>query len=72
MNSKVENNISYKAAGDLLDMDINVIGNIIKRTGQEINELTSKKRLGKKRKKELDTLDTLIKVSSVLLVSKNS
>lgn len=56
MNSQAEKNISYKVASDLLDMDINVIGNIIKKTGQEIDELTSKKRLGKEKQKELEIL----------------
>ncbi len=56
MNSQAGKNISYKAASDLLDMDINVIGNIIKNTSEEIEEITSEKVISKKKKKELEIL----------------
>ena len=38
------------------EMEINIIGNLIKRTGIEIEEITSRKRIGKKVKKELELL----------------
>ena len=38
------------------EMEINIIGNLIKRTGTEIEEITSRKVIGKKVKKELELL----------------
>ena len=38
------------------EMEINIIGNLIKRTGIEIEEITSRKVIGKKVKKELELL----------------
>ena len=38
------------------EMEINIIGNLIKRTGIEIEEITSRKVIGQKVKKELDLL----------------
>ena len=38
------------------EMETNIIGNLIKRTGLEIEEITSRKVIGKKVKKELELL----------------
>ena len=38
------------------EMEINIIGNLIKRTGIEIEEITSRKVIGQKVKKELELL----------------
>ena len=38
------------------EMEINIIGNLIKRTGTEIEEITSRKVIGKQVKKELELL----------------
>lgn len=38
------------------EMEINIIGNLIKRTGIEIEEITSRKVIGKQVKKELELL----------------
>ena len=38
------------------ELEIDIIGKLIKRTGEEIEEITSRKRIGKKVKKELDLL----------------
>ena len=38
------------------ELEIDIIGKLIKRTGEEIEEITSRKRIGKKIKKELDLL----------------
>jgi hypothetical protein len=38
------------------ELEIDIIGKLIKRTGEEIEELSSRKVIGKKVKKELDLL----------------
>lgn len=38
------------------ELEIDIIGKLIKRTGEEIEELSSRKVIGKKIKKELDLL----------------
>lgn len=38
------------------EMETNIIGNLIKRTGLEIEEITSRKVIGKQVKKELELL----------------
>ena len=38
------------------EMQTNIIGNLIKKTGLEIEEITSRKVIGKKVKKELELL----------------
>ena len=38
------------------ELEIDIIGKLIKRTGEEIEELSSRKVIGEKTKKELDLL----------------
>lgn len=38
------------------ELEIDIIGKLIKRTGEEIEELSSREIIGKKTKKELDLL----------------